>query len=133
MRYIPSACFKLTNCSLVTYTVPIAPVGIGGHIDAFQYFQRPMTGDLSVEMFIESFSGDADQRFMKGGLMIRESLDAGARHFSIFMMSNGEPTIQQRRSETDGSSEHNYHSSSSSMNDRQLHIRITKQGNTFKS
>ena len=90
-----------------------------------------MTGDVSVEMFIESFSGDADLRFMRAGLMIRESLDAGARHFDVFMLSDGYPLIQQERMVTNGNSNHNYHSSD--VRDRQLYVRLTKQGNTFNS
>ena len=87
-----------------------------------------MTGDVSVEMFVESFEGN--QKWMKGGLMIRESLDANARHFSILMTGNGNTLITERRGAVGGSTDYER---PENIDDRQLHLKISKQGNVFQA
>ena len=87
-----------------------------------------MTGDVSVEMVVESFEGNHE--WMKGGLMLRESLDANARHFSILMTRNGNTMITERRGVPGGST---VYERPVNIVDRQLHLKISKQGNVFQA
>ena len=84
-----------------------------------------MTGDVSIEMFIESF-----ELVGKGGLMIRDSLDAGAKHFSVLMYNEGKGLLTVWRSTTGSNTGYRVHSN---IKDRQLSIRITKRGNTLRT
>ena len=83
-------------------------------------------GKVLIQMHINSFDGH--HWWMKGGLMIRESLDANSRHFSLFMTRSGNSLCRQSRSSKGGIS---YHDQPFSIRDRKLNIRIIKQGHVF--
>ena len=82
-----------------------AEVGAGADIwgtaDQFQFVYQPVNGDADVIVRINSITY-ADQ-WSKAGLMIRESLAAGARHATTFV-SAGKGYAFQRRPDAGGTS-----------------------------
>ena len=58
-------------------------VGIAWWEDSFQYLHGSTSGDLSIEMFVESLTGSSLHQWAKGGLMLRNSLDSNFKHFNI--------------------------------------------------
>jgi hypothetical protein len=102
---------------------------IWGTKDSFHLFDKQeVTGDVSIEMLVESF--ETQDWYGKGGLMIRESLAANSKHFSVFLTKEGNRMTSVFRSSTNGltASDKN-----PSVYDRHIYIKLTKTGNVFKS
>lgn len=78
---------------------------IGGTSDSFHFFNKAAkNGDVSVEMFVKDFTGSGLHDWAKGGLMLRDSLNADAKHVSLFVTgSNGLANLW--RSNSGGESE----------------------------
>ena len=62
--------------------------------DEFHYFYQSAIGDVSIEIFVNSFTLTGNigtiNDWAKGGLMFRDSLDANSKHISLFVTgSNG--------------------------------------------
>ena len=77
---------------------------IGGTSDSFHFFNKAANGDVSVEMFVKDFTGSGLHDWAKGGLMLRDSLNADAKHISLFVTgSNGLANLW--RSNSGGESE----------------------------
>ncbi len=68
-----------------TNTISVSGAGadIWGTTDAFRYVYRAMTGDVTVEAQVSSFT--ANQGWARAGVMIRESLDPTARNVFAFV------------------------------------------------
>ena len=87
-----------------TYTVKGAGADVWGTADAFDYVYRPMTGDGWIVARVASVQNTSS--WSKAGVMIRESLDAGAAH-AYMLVSFSKGLAFQRRAVAGGdSSEH---------------------------
>jgi hypothetical protein len=101
---------------------------IWGRSDQFHFDQHSVYGDLSIEMHIDSF--DVNNEWGKGGLMIRDTLAANSKHFSVFMTKDGNRLANQWRGCTNCNSGHNAYPY---IWDRSVNIKITKTGNVFEA
>lgn len=103
-----------------------------GH-DGFHYLYGQTTpqtsGDLSIEMFVESLSGSSLHQWAKGGLMIREDLYTGSKYFGLFVTGNN-GLQNQWRPETWGDTEKD---NKKNLPDSNVWLKITKNGNKFKA
>jgi regulation of enolase protein 1 (concanavalin A-like superfamily) len=91
-----------TTHSSGTFTVRGAGADIWGTSDQFQYVYQPITGDVDIRARVASIS--YQNRWSKGGVMIRESLTAGSRH-AYALMSAGAGNAFQRRVDPSGPSD----------------------------
>ena len=85
--------------------------------------------DLEIEMLVKSFTGYTHE-WAKGGLMIRESLDANSRYFGVFV-SGSKGLVAQHRLHTGGDTD-----TSRKVSDARNHdiwLKITKIGNEFQA
>ena len=60
----------------------------------------PFAGDGSIVVYVDAILQRGDS---KAGLMIRETLDTGSKHASMFLSENGQ--ARRQRSSTDGSTD----------------------------
>lgn len=88
-----------TVTSTGTYTVTGSGANIWGREDAFQFAYRALSGDFDVSARLSAF--DVANEWSKAGLMVRESLAAGARNGYV-LWSPGTGTAFQYRSATSG-------------------------------
>lgn len=84
-----------------TFTVCGSGSGIGGVADEFHYMYVPFAGDGSIVVYVDAILQRGDS---KAGLMIRETLDTGSKHASVFLTENGQARFEYRSS-TDGSTD----------------------------
>jgi concanavalin A-like lectin/glucanase superfamily protein/Ig-like domain-containing protein len=81
---------------------------IWGTADAFQYHYTELIGDGSMVARVTSI-GEGSNAWAKGGVMIRQSLDAGSMHaITALTGSEGGGAAFQRRIDTDGASTSNH-------------------------
>src|SRR5690349_3241423 len=64
------------------FTVTAAGADIWGQSDNFRFVYRTLTGDGVIIARVDAFN--APDAWSKAGLMIRESLQGGSKHASIF-------------------------------------------------
>jgi len=84
-----------------TFTVCGSGSGVGGVADEFHYMYAPFAGDGSIVVYVDAILRRGDS---KAGLMIRETLDTGSKHASMFLTENGQARFEHRSS-TDGSTD----------------------------
>ena len=84
-----------------TFTVCGSGSGVGGVADEFHYMYAPFAGDGSIVVYVDAILQRGDS---KAGLMIRETLDTGSKHASMFLSENGQARFEHRSS-TDGSTD----------------------------
>jgi len=71
--------------------------GIGNNSDSFHYLHAKAVGDLNFTVFLEDFS-DSDNDLEMGGIMFRDTMDAGSRHYSMLNVKhNGLQSFYRRR------------------------------------
>ena len=92
-----------TTFGTSTITVRGAGTDIWNTADEFRFAHRQVTGDVDVVARVDSVE-DVDP-WTKAGVMIRQSLAAGAAHASLFV-SPGKGVAFQRRPTASGSSVH---------------------------
>jgi hypothetical protein len=97
--------------------------------DAFQFVKQPAEGDISVEMLVDEFISGGDW-WAKGGIMIRDTLDPGSMHYSLFMTKEGNSLQNLYRGCTGCSSGG---SQDPSVKDRSVWLKIVKIGNVFEA
>src|SRR5579872_1871224 len=83
------------------YTVQGSGADIWGTADGFQFVAAPMLGDGSITARVVSQSDTAS--WAKAGVMIRETLGAGARHAAV-LVTPAEGVVMQSRTVTNGNS-----------------------------
>ncbi|NIR64256.1 MAG: hypothetical protein GWO10_10900 [candidate division Zixibacteria bacterium] len=97
--------------------------------DAFHFFSKPVSGDVVISARVVSIDhpNNPDQTWVKGGVMIRETLEPGSKHAFMAMAPYPRATFQ-RRVET------NQTSSSSHDNSHRVPywVKIERKGNTFR-
>jgi endonuclease/exonuclease/phosphatase family metal-dependent hydrolase len=106
-----------------SFTVRGAGADVWGTADGFQFAYRTMTGDGEVVTHVRSI--DYMNAWSKGGVMMRESLSAGAKH-AFMLVSAGKGDAFQRRPYTDGAS-----TSSTTGGGPGYYVKITRTGNNF--
>src|SRR4051812_766518 len=89
------------NSSTTTYTVKGGGADIWGNADAFHFLYRPMTGDGAIVARVTSVQNV--NSWTKAGVMIRETLDPGSAHATMFV-SYSKGTAFQRRTASGGTS-----------------------------
>jgi regulation of enolase protein 1 (concanavalin A-like superfamily) len=90
----------------LTYTITANGGDIWGSADAFHYMYQEMSGDAEAVVQLTELLGPGTNAWAKGGIMIRETLDAGSRNaFVAITGGNGDgATFQWRPEPDDGSS-----------------------------
>jgi hypothetical protein len=87
------------------WTVEGSGADVWGTADEFRYVYRVVGGNFSITTRVASIENL--DRWVKAGLMIRESLSPGSRHVSLFATPRTDRGIAfQRRRQTDGISVH---------------------------
>src|SRR5262245_46182987 len=77
-----------------TYQIHAGGTDIGGTADQFHYVYQQVSGDVDVSLHVASVSpADSSSR---AGIMIRESLSAGAAHGSAFLAAGNGYSLQRR-------------------------------------
>jgi regulation of enolase protein 1 (concanavalin A-like superfamily) len=107
-----------------TFTVRGAGTDIWGSADQFHFVSRPLNGDGEIIARVTAI-GSTDP-WAKAGVMIRESLAAGARH-AFMTISATQGASFQRRTATNGSSEHTTVPSVATP----YWVRLVRAGSTF--
>ena len=92
--------------------------------DAFHFAYQPLNGDGSIMTRVTSIANT--DSWAKAGVMIRESLDANARH-AMVAVTAGNGVAFQRRTTTGGSSEH----TAGAVISAPYWVKLTRTGNAF--
>ena len=92
--------------------------------DEFRFVYQPFTGDGSIVTRVTSIK-NVDV-WVKAGVMMRESLSAGARH-AFMLVSPGKGLAFQRRKAANGDSVHTDGGAGTSP----AYVKLTRQGTTF--
>ncbi len=108
------------------FSVSARGADIWGTADAFHYAYRTLNGDGTVIARVASV-GPANA-WSKGGLMIRESVAAGARH-AFILVSSSKGVAFQRRATANGTTV----STSGSLAQPPRWVKLTRAGNNFSA
>ena len=100
-----------------------AGADIWGTSDGFHFAYRTLTGDGEIIARVDAV--DYLNEWSKGGVMMRESLSASAKH-AFMLVSAGQGTAFQRRANTGGETAH-----SAGWGGPGYFVRITRSGNNF--
>jgi hypothetical protein len=109
-----------------TFTVTASGADIWLTSDEFHYVYQSLSGDGEIIARVASVSSAHD--WSKGGLMIRETLDADSKHAMIIQRPDNQISAQQRTT-TGGSSTSGGLTGGSSVN----YLRLVRSGNDFTS
>ena len=100
---------------------------IWGSQDGFHYLRMPTSGDLTVSILIHGFL--SSHQWSKGGVMLRDTLDAGSTYYGMFLTgSNG--MHNQFRYCIDCST-YNYMTENTKPDS--VWLRVSKVGNIFRA
>jgi len=108
------------------YTLEGSGADIWDTADAFHFAYQALTGDGSITTRVVSLTNT--DPWAKAGVMIRESLDANARH-ALVAVTQGNGVAFQRRTETSGTSANTSGASVSAP----YWVRLTRSGNSFSA
>jgi hypothetical protein len=112
-----------------TWTVAGGGNDIWGTADAFHYAYVPLTGDGQMVARVVD-NGTGSNAWAKGGVMIRETLEAGSMHAMMIVTgSSGGGAGFQRRTSTGASSDSN-HDPSPTVEPPHW-VKIVREGNDF--
>lgn len=106
------------------FTVKGSGDDIWDNADAFHFVFQSMTGDGSIVARVASI--DYTNSWAKAGVMIRESLDADARH-AMAVVTAGNGVAFQRRTTPGGTS---YHTAGAAVG-APYWVKLTRSGSTF--
>ncbi|MHC4741056.1 MAG: LamG domain-containing protein [Planctomycetota bacterium] len=113
------------------FTMSGSGADIWGTADAFFYRYRSLSGDGKLTARVTDIAGPGTHDWRKGGVMIRETLDAGSRHaFMTATPSGGNGISFQRRLTTDGASASS--SKAAPQAEPPMCVRIARKDNTFR-
>jgi regulation of enolase protein 1 (concanavalin A-like superfamily) len=76
------------------YTITASGTNIGGTSDQFRFVFQQVTGDVDISARVDSIQGGSLSA--KAGVMIRESLDPGARNAMALISAGGAYAFQRR-------------------------------------
>jgi endonuclease/exonuclease/phosphatase family metal-dependent hydrolase/regulation of enolase protein 1 (concanavalin A-like superfamily) len=106
------------------FTVAGSGSDVWGTADEFRFVYQPLTGDGSIVTKVSAI--DTVNAWVKAGVMMRESLDANARH-AFMLVSPGRGLAFQRRTSTGGASASTAGGSGTSP----YYVKLTRSGTTF--
>ncbi len=109
-----------------TFTLKGSGADIWGTTDAFHFAYQPLTGDGSIVARVASLTNT--DSWAKAGVMIRENLDANARH-AMVVVTPGNGVSFQRRTKTGGSSAH----TAGAAVKAPYWVKLTRSGNDFSA
>ena len=111
-----------------TWTVSGDGADIWGNSDQFHYVYRELTGDAIIEARVVD-NGEGSNNWAKGGVMIRQSLDADSINVSGFITggSGDGGTFQWRSVQGDSSSSNRTLTGIAPP----YYVRLVREGNTF--
>ena len=104
-------------------------IGTNGNNDVFNFYEEPMTGDLTMTIDLTHF--DFVSKWAMAGLMIRESLEPGSKSVNLLMSGNYGLVMQGRR-ETNVNYNH-WHTNYANGPMFAATMKLVREGNTFKS
>ncbi|HEY3886829.1 MAG TPA: Ig-like domain-containing protein, partial [Vicinamibacterales bacterium] len=107
-----------------TFSVTGSGSDIWGTADQFHYAYTPMNGDGTIVARVATIQNVAV--WVKAGVMIRETLDAGSAH-ALILVSSQKGVAFQRREATGGASV----STAGSLAMAPHWVKLTRSGNTF--
>ncbi|MEE8452562.1 MAG: Ig-like domain-containing protein [Thermoguttaceae bacterium] len=107
-----------------TFTLGASGYDIDGSRDDFRYVYQPLFGDGQITARVASLENT--HNWAKAGVMIRETLDPGARNVMV-AVTPGRGVTAQSRSSTDGSTSNTTDSGHSAP----YWVRLTRSGNSF--
>ncbi|HVD94218.1 MAG TPA: Ig-like domain-containing protein [Vicinamibacterales bacterium] len=108
-----------------TFSVTGSGADVWGTADAFHYAYRSMTGDGTIIARVTSIQQGVNA-WVKAGVMIRDTLDAGSAQ-AFILVSTSKGVAFQRRGLTGGTST----SSSGSLSTAPRWVKLTRNGNLF--
>jgi FG-GAP-like repeat/K319L-like, PKD domain len=110
------------------FTIRGSGADIWGNADEFQFAYSAIDENGEITARVDSVQNL--DRWVKAGVMIRESVNAGARHISLFATPTTEKGVAfQRRTATGGASVH----TSGPAITAPLWLRLTRVGDVFRS
>ncbi|MCP4453408.1 MAG: hypothetical protein GY809_18270 [Planctomycetes bacterium] len=111
------------------YEITGSGADVWGTSDQFHYLYKDLTGDGSISCRVTDF-GTGSNSWAKGGVMIRETLDADSKHAIMVMTggSGGGISFQGRTTEA-GASSSGMHSDITAAPPQW--VKLTREGNTF--
>jgi len=111
------------------YEITGSGADVWGTSDQFHYLYKDLTGDGSISCRVTDF-GTGSNAWAKGGVMIRETLDADSKH-TIMAMTGGEGAgiTFQGRITAAGASSTGMHSDITAAPPQW--VKLTREGNTF--
>jgi len=118
-----------------TYTVSGAGEDIWSTADSFHFAYKPIVGDIDISTRVTEITNPA--KWIKAGIMIRETLDADSRHVNLFATDISLVPDDKRGINLHGRIETNQLSNNftSRFNGSQApqYIRLKRRGNTFNA
>ncbi len=108
------------------FTVAGSGADVWGTADEFRFVYKQLAGDGSIVTQVSSL--DNLDSWVKAGVMMRESLNANARH-AFMMVTPGKGLAFQRRTTTGGKSTH----TSGGTGTAPYYLKLTRTGNTFSA
>jgi regulation of enolase protein 1 (concanavalin A-like superfamily) len=109
-----------------TFTLSGSGTDIWGTTDAFHYVYQPLNGNGQIVAKVTNIANT--NSWAKAGVMIRENLDANARHAMVVVTPGNGVAFQYRR-RTGRSS---YHTAGASVR-APYWVKLVRTGNTFKA
>lgn len=110
-----------------SWTVKASGSDIWGSADQFHYVHFRESGDIKAELLVQSF--DYIYGWQKGGVMFRETLDAGSKHYSLYITgSNGISNQWRGCTNCNSGNAHN-----GGLNTKPVWIQVTKVGTLFST
>jgi phosphatidylserine/phosphatidylglycerophosphate/cardiolipin synthase-like enzyme len=107
-----------------TFTVKGSGADIWGTADEFRFVYKQLTGDGSI---VARVTGITNQNaWSKAGVMMRETLNAGSKHATMFV-SSAKGLAFQRRTSTNGTSA----STAGALASAPYWVKVTRSGATF--
>jgi phosphatidylserine/phosphatidylglycerophosphate/cardiolipin synthase-like enzyme/regulation of enolase protein 1 (concanavalin A-like superfamily) len=107
-----------------TFSVKGSGADVWGSADEFRFVYKQLTGDGSITARVSSVTNQ--NAWSKAGVMMRETLNAGSKHATMFV-SSARGLAFQRRTSTNGSSS----STAGAAAGAPYWVRITRTGATF--
>ena len=118
------SCF---NDSTERHSVIASGTDIWGNADQMHFMHQPLQGDGEVRVRVVSIGNT--HPYAKGGLMLRETVNAGSRQVSVLM--NQSQKAMHYRSATNGTTELAPNGWTIATPSNQIYMRLVRVGNVF--
>jgi hypothetical protein len=125
----------VTQSSLGSWKIAASGYDIWGSKDSFRYVNyTSSSGNVTIEMKVDAFEGDPLHddylyHWAKGGVMMRDTMERGSKHYSLFVTGTQGLANQWREFDNSNSG----HSKTHTDNPRSVWLQVKKVGDTFTS